>query len=231
MKSKILLLLLAPLFAFASDAPERHNITTTTGEKYENSKVMSNTPVELIIINKEGVFTLKKAELSDEDKIKFGYDKVAFDTESKKREKAEEEFTRKRIETEKIKKEQEAKYATSKFREFLVSEIQTDGILMANFEVTADVPAAFVMPRTGAMSSGGMAGPPPPNMSKAYSAISYKKKGTRRFFITNMPIDGLIDGAEVKGYFSEAGTHTYSDSRGIIRTVPKLEYIGPGLSK
>jgi len=222
---------LAPLFAFASGVPERYNITTATGEKYESAKVMSNTPVELIIINKEGVFTLKKAELSDEDKIKFGYDKVASDTESKKREKADEEFKKKRIEAERIEKEQEAKYATSKFREFLVSEIRPDGILMANFEVTADVPAAFIMPRTGATSSGGMAGAPPPNMAKAYAGISYKKKGTLRFFIMNMPTNGLIDGAEVKGYFTEAGTHTYLDSRGTNRTVPKLEYIGPGLSK
>ena len=76
------------LFAFLpfiADAQDRSDIHLHDGTVYANARIADSTSTQLVVINKDGVFTINKALLSPEDRIKFKYDENAVAAEASKK--------------------------------------------------------------------------------------------------------------------------------------------------
>jgi malonyl CoA-acyl carrier protein transacylase len=72
-KPAILLLLTAGLLV-AAEPPAPITFTTSRGEKFENVRVISQTPLEISIQTESGIARVPFADLSPELRAQFGYD-------------------------------------------------------------------------------------------------------------------------------------------------------------
>ena len=104
MKIRLLLQIsLSVYFALSVQAQERHDIHLIDGTVHENSRISDDTPVQLVIMKKDGVFTINKALLTKEDQSKFKFDPNAATVEASKKIIAELERKKVEIEAEKLK--------------------------------------------------------------------------------------------------------------------------------
>lgn len=74
------------LIANALYAAEKVTLTTTAGITHEDVKVLDNGPDSLVVLDKNGVYTLMKNTLTEESKLLVGYDVDADLSARKKKE-------------------------------------------------------------------------------------------------------------------------------------------------